>query len=89
MKKIGLALGGGGAKGFAHIPILEVFDELGIKPACLHAQSRSTGTGWKPILCLSLRHQAIGLAASSWNSSTLKTASYRSFVNAPILSIEI
>ena len=28
MKKIGLALGGGGAKGFAHIPILEVFDEL-------------------------------------------------------------
>lgn len=33
MKKIGLALGGGGAKGFAHIPILEVFDELGVKPA--------------------------------------------------------
>lgn len=33
MKKIGLALGGGGAKGFAHLPVLEVFDELGIKPA--------------------------------------------------------
>ncbi len=32
MKKIGLTLGGGGAKGFAHLPILEVFDELGIKP---------------------------------------------------------
>jgi len=30
MKKIGLALSGGGAKGFAHIPMLEVFDELGI-----------------------------------------------------------
>ncbi len=32
MKKIGLTLGGGGAKGFAHIAVLEVFDELGIKP---------------------------------------------------------
>lgn len=31
-KRIGLALGGGGAKGLAHIPMLEVFDELGIKP---------------------------------------------------------
>jgi len=32
MKKIGLALGGGGAKGLAHIPMLEVFDEMGIRP---------------------------------------------------------
>lgn len=39
MKKIGLALGGGGAKGFAHIPILEVFDELGVKPACITGTS--------------------------------------------------
>jgi NTE family protein len=33
--KIGLALGGGGARGLAHIPMLEVFDELGIKPAII------------------------------------------------------
>ncbi|MBN1673228.1 MAG: patatin-like phospholipase family protein [Kiritimatiellae bacterium] len=32
MKKLGLALGGGGAKGLAHIPMLEVLDELGIRP---------------------------------------------------------
>lgn len=32
MKKIGIALGGGGAKGLAHILMLEVIDELGIKP---------------------------------------------------------
>ena len=31
-KKIGLALGGGGAKGIAHIPMLEVFDQYGIVP---------------------------------------------------------
>lgn len=30
--KIGLALGGGGAKGYAHIPMLQVFDEVGIRP---------------------------------------------------------
>ena len=31
MKKIGLALGGGGAKGLAHVPLLEVLDEAGVK----------------------------------------------------------
>jgi NTE family protein len=33
--KIGLALGGGSARGLAHIALLEVFDELGIKPALI------------------------------------------------------
>ena len=32
MKKIGIALGGDGAKGMAHILILEVIDEFGTKP---------------------------------------------------------
>ena len=31
-KKIGLALGGGGAKGLAHVPMLEALDELGVRP---------------------------------------------------------
>ncbi len=39
MKKIGVTLGGGGAKGFAHIPILEAFDELGVKPYCMSGTS--------------------------------------------------
>ena len=30
--KIGIALGGGGAKGLAHIGVLEVIEEAGIKP---------------------------------------------------------
>ena len=33
--KIGLALGGGSARGLAHIPMLEVFDELGLKPSMI------------------------------------------------------
>lgn len=32
---IGLALGGGSARGLAHIPMLQVFDELGIKPSVI------------------------------------------------------
>lgn len=36
---IGLALGGGGARGLAHIAMLEAFDELGIKPAIISGTS--------------------------------------------------
>lgn len=33
--RIGLALGGGSARGLAHIPMLEAFDELGVKPTVI------------------------------------------------------
>ena len=33
--RIGLALGGGSARGLAHIPMLEVFDELGLQPSVI------------------------------------------------------
>ena len=36
---IGLALGGGGARGLAHIAMLEAFDELGIKPSIISGTS--------------------------------------------------
>jgi NTE family protein len=36
---IGLALGGGGARGLAHVLILEVFDELGIRPSFITGTS--------------------------------------------------
>lgn len=36
---IALALGGGGARGLAHIAMLEVFDELGLKPALIAGTS--------------------------------------------------
>ncbi len=38
-KTIGLALGGGGARGIAHIVVLEAFDELGLKPARISGTS--------------------------------------------------
>lgn len=39
MEKIGLALGAGGAKGLAHIVIIEAFEELGIKPSIISGVS--------------------------------------------------
>lgn len=39
MKTIGVALGGGGAKGLAHIPVLEAIDELGVEPAWIAGAS--------------------------------------------------
>lgn len=38
-KRIGLALGGGGARGLAHIQVLETLDELGIRPAAISGTS--------------------------------------------------
>lgn len=37
--KIGLALGGGGAKGLSHIMMLEAFEELGLRPAAIAGTS--------------------------------------------------
>ncbi len=39
MKKIGLALGSGGARGLAHITIFEAFEELGIFPSIISGTS--------------------------------------------------
>jgi len=38
-KRIGLALGGGGARGLAHIHVLETLDDLGIRPAAIAGTS--------------------------------------------------
>jgi NTE family protein len=43
--RIGLALGGGAALGFAHIPVLEAFDELGIRPAMIAGTSMGAVIG--------------------------------------------
>lgn len=43
--RIGLALGGGSARGFAHIPVLEAFDELGIVPDAIAGTSMGAVIG--------------------------------------------
>lgn len=37
--RLGLALGGGGARGLAHIPLLEVLDKMGVRPSCIAGTS--------------------------------------------------
>lgn len=45
MKKIGLALSSGGARGIAQIPFIEVFEELNIKPYIISGSSIGAVTG--------------------------------------------
>jgi NTE family protein len=39
VKEVALVLGGGGARGLAHIPVLEAFDDLGVKPCVIAGTS--------------------------------------------------
>ena len=39
MVRLGIALGGGGAKGLAHVLMLEAIDELGVRPVCIAGTS--------------------------------------------------
>ena len=43
--RIALALGGGSARGLAHIVVLEAFDELGIKPSIIAGTSMGSICG--------------------------------------------
>jgi NTE family protein len=66
--RIGLALGGGGARGLAHILVLEVFDEFGLKPSMI------TGTS---IGALFGAAYASGLSAAFIRASTEEMLSRR------------
>jgi NTE family protein len=54
---VGLALGGGGAKGLAHVPMLELLDELGIRPA--RVAGTSIGAVLGALYCAGLSGRAI------------------------------
>ena len=66
--RIGLALGGGGARGLAHILVLEVFDELGIKPVMIAGTSIGALFG---------AAYASGLSAAHIRAATEETLSRR------------
>jgi NTE family protein len=42
---IGIALGGGGVRALAHIPVLEMLDEMGIKPGLIAGTSMGAIVG--------------------------------------------
>lgn len=47
---VAIALGGGGARGLAHIHVIEVLDELGIRPVLISGASIGAimGPPWRP-----------------------------------------
>lgn len=44
--RIAVVLGGGGARGLAHIPVLEALDELGLRPSLIAGTSIGAVCGW-------------------------------------------
>ncbi|MGL3606041.1 patatin-like phospholipase family protein [Rhizobium sp. G187] len=68
---IGLALGAGGARGFAHIVVLEAFDELGIRPNVIAGSSMGAilGAGY-----------ASGMSGRDIRAYVLELADNRSLV---------
>ena len=76
-KSVALALGGGGARGLAHIPMLEAFDELGVKPVAL------AGTSMGAIFAAAY---ASGLSAAEIRDYTLKTLADRRSLRSKLLS---
>jgi len=65
MKTFALALGGGGARGLAHIVVAEALDEMGVKPAAIAGTSIGAiiGAGYAAGMSgRDMRHYAIALA---------------------------
>jgi NTE family protein len=61
MKKVGIALGGGGAKGLAHIPMLEVLDDVGVRPHKISGTSIGAIMGVLYASGLSARDMRMGI----------------------------
>jgi NTE family protein len=78
MPRIGVALGGGSARGLTHIPFIEAMDELGLRPATIAGTSIGAliGAGWaNGMTGAELREHAIGvlgtmriIAARLWSA---------------------
>jgi NTE family protein len=68
---IALALGGGGARGIAHIPVLEALDELGLTPVAINGSSIGAIMG---------AGRAAGLTGRDIREYTLATVGNRSEV---------
>jgi NTE family protein len=78
--RIGLALGGGGARGLTHLHVLEAFDELGLKPAAVTGSSIGAIYG---------AAYAAGLPALDLRAHTVRMLRTRSEVVAKVLKARV
>ena len=67
MKKLGIALGGGGAKGVAHVLMLEALEELGWQPYCISGTSIGAIVGALYASGLSAKSLREDLASASFS----------------------
>jgi NTE family protein len=78
MPRIGVALGGGSARGLTHIPYIEAMDEMGLKPSVISGTSIGAliGAGWASGMSgkelrdhtLSVLGSMQGIAGRLWNA---------------------
>jgi NTE family protein len=77
MKSFALALGGGGARGFAHIAVIEALDEMGVRPAAIAGVSIGAAIGAAyaaGVSAKTLRRRAIAIAHKSRDTWALLSA---------------
>lgn len=79
-RRIGLALGGGGARGLAHLHVLAAFDDLGVRPAAIAGASIGAlyGAGF-----------AAGLPAAELRSHTERVLGDRAAVLAKLVRARV
>jgi NTE family protein len=75
-----LALGAGGARGLAHIAVLEAFDELGMKPAVIAGSSMGAVVG---------AAYAAGMTAREMRKHAIRTLRERSEVMAALIASRV
>jgi NTE family protein len=77
MKSFALALGGGGARGFAHIAVIEALEEMGVKPVAIAGVSIGAAIGAayaSGVSAKTLRRRAIEIAHKSSETWSLLSA---------------
>jgi NTE family protein len=88
MKTFALALGGGGARGLAHIAVIEALDEMGVKPTAIAGTSIGSLIGASYAAGMSgkdIRHHVIAFA-HDWSQTRRRLTTARAGNLADLLS---
>jgi NTE family protein len=88
MKTFALALGGGGARGLAHIAVIEALDEMGVKPTAIAGTSIGSLIGASYAAGMSgkdIRHHVIAFA-HDWSQTRRRLMTARAGNFADLLS---
>lgn len=85
-KKVGLALGGGAARGFAHVGVLKAFKKYGVPIHCIAGTSAGAIVGGLYAAGLSIPKMVEVVSDLSWRNFARFTLSRKSLVSSEPLS---